>query len=67
MKALGDRYAEAPVAVGLIDSKTIVEVFARIDGDSFTLVTSRADGNSCILLAGKVWIKVPYKLTGPRT
>jgi hypothetical protein len=63
--ALEQRYAEVPVAVGLIDQRTVIEIYARADGDSWTIVTSRADGMSCILGAGKAWHLLPIKLLGP--
>jgi hypothetical protein len=62
---LEQRYAEVPVAVGLIDTKTIIEVFAREDGDTWTIVASRADGTSCIIGAGNAWRLLPIKPIGP--
>jgi hypothetical protein len=64
-QGLEERYAEVPVAVGLVDSKTIIEIFARADGDTWTIVTSRADGMSCVLGAGKAWQLLPIKPLGP--
>jgi len=64
-QGLEQRYAEVPVAVGLVDSKTIIEIFARADGDTWTIVTSRADGMSCVLGAGKAWQLLPIKPLGP--
>ena len=66
-QALEQRYAEVPVAVGLVDSKTIVEIFARADGNTWTIVTSRADGVSCVLGAGNAWQLLPIKPLGPGT
>jgi hypothetical protein len=66
-QALEQRYAEVPVAVGLVDTKTIIEIFARADGDTWTIVTSRADGMSCVLGAGKAWQLLPIKPLGPGT
>jgi hypothetical protein len=53
------------VAVGLIDTKTVIEVFARADGETWTIVTSRADGMSCIIGAGKAWQLLEVKPVGP--
>src|SRR5262245_24492453 len=63
--ALAERYSEVPVAVGLVDQKTVIEIYARADGDSWTIVTSRADGVSCVLGAGKAWQLLPIKPLGP--
>jgi len=64
-QALEQRYSEVPVAVGLIDTKTVIEVFARADGETWTIVTSRADGMSCIIGAGKAWQLLEVKPVGP--
>jgi len=64
-QTLEQRYAEVPVAIGLVDGKTVIEIFARADGDTWTIVTSRADGLSCVLGAGKSWQLMPIKALGP--
>ena len=64
-QALEQRYSEVPVAVGLIDTKTVIEIFARADGETWTIVTSRADGMSCIIGAGKAWQLLAVKPIGP--
>lgn len=60
-------YSEVPVAVGLIDGSTVVEVLAREDGDSWTIITSTADGSSCIMAGGKAWTNIKPKKLGPKT
>jgi hypothetical protein len=64
VKALAGKYTEAPIAAGMIDEKTVLEVFARLDGESWTVFVSRADGISCLFAAGRAWLWVPFKAPG---
>ncbi len=50
-----NKYKETPVAMGLVNETTMVEVFASDDGETFTIVTSNARGLTCILGAGNGW------------
>jgi hypothetical protein len=64
VKALAARYSETPTVVGLIDEKSIIEIFSQINGDTWTQVITRADGISCIIAAGKGLQFVPPKVLG---
>lgn len=52
-------YGEVPVAAGLTDFGTVIEVFAREDGASWTIVVARAEGISCRVAAGQAWQPLP--------
>jgi hypothetical protein len=54
-KQLAEQYDEHPVAIGLVDSGRLVQVFARADGESWTIVQTTAGGQSCIAAAGRYW------------
>ena len=51
---LGDRYAEAPRALGLVEDRGLVEVFVS-DNGTWTIVMTTAQGIACILAAGDEW------------
>lgn len=51
---LDHSYSEKPVAMGLSADGAVVEVFASNTG-SFTIVVTRPNGLSCILLTGESW------------
>ncbi len=55
VKLLGDRYAEAPVAVGLTDDGGVLEVLAAVDGSTWTIIVTSPDGMSRVVGAGESW------------
>jgi hypothetical protein len=59
VRMLARRYGEHPVAVGVIDGTTLVELFARDDGASWTLMVTSTSGLSCITLEGRGLIMIP--------
>lgn len=52
---LAGKYKEAPVAVGLAQDGTLVEVLAASGGATWTMIVSRPDGISCLVAAGESW------------
>ncbi len=56
IELLGQRYAEAPVAIGLSDIGAVVEVFAATDGSTWTMILTTPDGLSRVIQAGEAWI-----------
>lgn len=64
-KTLGEKFNEKPVAVGLIDESTIVEIFAEGDGSGWTIVLTRSSGQSCIAAAGSTWMQITAAIAGP--
>lgn len=55
---LGDRYAEAPVAMGLTDKGQLIEVLATDDGATWTIILTTPAGTSRILGAGSTWLPI---------
>lgn len=51
---LDNGYSEKPVAMGLSADGAVVEVFASNAG-SFTIIVTRPNGLSCILVTGESW------------
>ena len=54
---LDERYSEKPVAAGLENTGKSMEIFATPDGETWTAVISMADGTSCIIAAGEMWLE----------
>ena len=52
---LNERFSEVPVAIGLVGANAMVEVFADADGSSWTLIITKPDGTSCVIIAGEAW------------
>lgn len=55
VKMLDQQYSEAPEALGLQSNGHLVQVFVSKDGASWTIVTTRPDGLTCIVAAGEHW------------
>lgn len=63
-RKLESGYSEKPIAMGLSADGAVVEVFAS-DAGSFTIVVTRPDGLSCILIAGESWEDLRALKIGP--
>ncbi|MFT4181688.1 MAG: hypothetical protein QM636_07185 [Rhizobium sp.] len=61
---LGEHYSEKLSAVGQLDAKTIVEIFASENG-SWTMMITNVSGQSCVILTGQNWESIPV-LPGPK-
>ncbi|MBB3455869.1 hypothetical protein FHT86_004168 [Rhizobium sp. BK313] len=55
---LDAQYSEKLSAVGQLDPKTIVEIFAAESG-SWTMMITNVSGRSCIILFGQNWESIP--------
>ncbi len=51
-------YKEAPVAGGLTADGRLIEVLSSDDGQTWTLIVSKPDGESCVIMAGEGWRKM---------
>ncbi len=51
-------YDEYPSSMGLASNGTVIEVFVSEKG-SFTVIMTRPDGMSCLMVAGENWENVP--------
>ncbi len=54
LTSLKDKYDEVPVSIGLTNTGMVIEVLAS-DGGSFTILTTRPDGLTCLVSAGNNW------------
>ncbi|MGK6313950.1 hypothetical protein [Neorhizobium sp. DT-125] len=62
---LSSNYAEKLSAAGLVNPKTIIEIYVGENG-SWTLLVTNAGGLNCILLSGESWQTIPV-LPGTRS
>lgn len=65
LKALKDRYAEAPVAMGLANNGGVFEVVTSHDGSTWSIILTMPDGNSTLMGSGESWV-VLTKLPGQK-
>lgn len=52
---LGNKYNEAPSAVGLASNGGLIEILTSADKATWTIIVSMPDGTSCLLAAGEDW------------
>ncbi len=59
LKQLSSIYREAPVAVGIADNGSLLEVLAANDGATWSVLVTRSNGMSCVMLSGQDWQSKP--------
>lgn len=59
IKHLSGQYQETPVAIGLADNGSLVEILASTDGSTWTLLFSLPTGVSCLVATGQDWQTAP--------
>ena len=66
---LANKYGGAPVAIGVTDKGGLVEVLTTGDGNTWTIIVSQPNGNSCMVAAGEGWRTKNYDDTklAPKT
>lgn len=52
---LAGRWSEAPVAMGLKDDGSMLEVVASADGSTWTALVTHPSGASCVVATGERW------------
>ena len=55
VEALGQKYHEEPVAVGMVNDGAVVVLFSTAGGETWTLVVRKASGETCFLASGSGW------------
>ncbi len=55
---LSQRFAEVPTALGIAHDGSLIEVFTSPDGSTWTMVLTRPNGMSRIMVEGQVWMDV---------
>jgi len=58
LKQLSVRYFEAPTAMGLSSTGSMLEVLTSSAGDSWTIITTMPNDISCLVAAGENWESV---------
>ncbi len=59
---LAVKYKEAPIATGVSNNGRLIEVLSTHDGDTWTLIVTSPDGNSCMIASGQGWRAKPHEL-----
>jgi len=56
-----DTYKESPVAGGLTQDGRLLQVLSSGDDGTWTIVLSKPDGITCVIMAGEAWRKLNLK------
>ena len=64
VKGLENKFSESPSSLGLVDNGNIVEVFVSDEKQTFTIILTRPNGQSCLITAGTHWEKVIKEISG---
>ena len=55
-------FKEAPIATGVSSNGRLIEVLSTQDGDTWTLIITSPDGNSCMIASGQGWRAKPHEV-----
>ncbi len=58
VKALGDRYAEESVGLGIAQNGGVIELFTSKDGATWTIVLTMPNGLSRVIATGESWMQI---------
>ncbi len=62
VELLAEKYKETPIATGVNSKGSLIEVLSTHDGDTWTLIVTSSDGNSCLIASGQGWCAKPHEL-----
>lgn len=66
VKQLSKRFHEEPVAIGLTNKGSLVEVLTSDNGSTWTIMISQPNGSSCVVAAGEGWEELKRVAAGER-
>ncbi len=59
---LAVKFKEAPIATGVSSKGSLIEVLSTHDGETWTVIVTSPDGNSCMIASGQGWRAKPHEL-----
>ncbi len=59
---LAVKFKEAPIATGVSSKGSLIEVLSTHDGETWTLIVTSPDGNSCMIASGQGWRAKPHEV-----
>jgi len=65
IEMLAKNFEERPVAIGLSRNGRLVEILAREDGRTWTVIATSPQGTACVLDAGEEWHVEQAVASGP--
>ncbi len=65
LEHLAKKYQEVPVAIGVTSTGGLVEVLTSANGDTWTIILSMPNGQSCLISTGDGWRTLPRESLDP--
>ena len=62
---LESRYKEAPIAIGVVSDRGVMEVYVSSGSGTWSIVVTTPQGKTCIIAAGQNFEEVEAKLLDP--
>ncbi len=62
VKWLAVKYKEAPIASGVSSQGSLIEVLSTHDGETWTVIVTSPNGNSCLIASGQGWRAKPHEI-----
>ncbi len=59
---LAVKYKEAPIAAGVSSQGSLIEVVSTHDGETWTVIVTSPNGNSCLIASGQGWRAKPHEI-----
>jgi hypothetical protein len=56
---LSNEFEETPVAMGVADNGSLLEVFSTSDGATWTVAVTMPNGIACLVATGQSWENMP--------
>ena len=64
-KLLSSRYKEAPIAIGMVADRGVMEIYVANETATWSIVVTNPQGKTCIIAAGQNYEGVQALLEGP--
>lgn len=61
---LQNGYAEQPIALGVTSAGTVMELWTTANGNTWTLIVTMSNGDSCVVGAGDDWTTIQKTAAG---
>ena len=63
---LSANYSEKPVAMGVAANGGLIEVLTSKEGNTFTIIVTMPEGDTCMVAAGQSWESLTDSLARPQ-
>ncbi len=65
VQTLAGKFDELPASIGLASDGSVIEVFKRPDGATWTIIVTLPNGYSRVLASGEAWMAVSPRISRP--